>query len=151
GGPGTQRGSPWRRTAPGPGQGTPWTRRTTRPPCAGSGCRLSRAASFRRLERPVALSLPHQVDGAADRGGLGRGEVGVEGREETFTRFRKIPVGKPDRLPRRLRDGRDDSLGRRLDPGVVHWKAGQLVEARVELIGPVGGPRIGVQRPGEDV
>jgi hypothetical protein len=37
--------------------------------------------------------------------------------------------GAADRLPCRLRDGRDDGLGRRLDPGVVPGRAGQMVDA----------------------
>ena len=95
--------------------------------------------------------MSHQVDGAADRGGLGRGEVRVEGCGETLIGFRKAAVGEPDRLPRRLRDGSDDGLGCRLDPGVVRRTAGQLVKTRVDRVGPFGGPGIGIQRPGEHV
>jgi hypothetical protein len=82
---------------------------------------------------------------------LGRGEVCVEGRGETLVRSLGVAAGKPDRLPGRFRDGRDDSLGRRLDPGIVRGQAGQLVEARVDPVGSFDGSRIGVQCPGEHV
>ena len=53
---------------------------------------------------------------------MGRGEVRVERRSETLGRVLKLPVGKRDRLPGRLRDGLDQSPGRLLDPGIV-WHA----------------------------